>query len=175
MRPLRGVREVAFTPSEWAMYCKDRLNALALKLALAAHEAAHVVAAREFAGVGSRVTFEGWGTKMGYGETQPLGSVSRSDFITILVAALVITDEMGSGFAPGLLNADKDWEKVRKLTGLTPDELRVTPGWKEISAWLEDVRLQIAIVTQEILDGREIFGFPETQASEQEADLRGET
>lgn len=131
-----------------------------LQLMIALHEAAHIVALRVFAGVGSRVALQEWDGETAYAFTKSIGDVSRADHITSLVAALVITDEIHN-VLPGLLQPRTDWAEIRKLTGLGPEELRVTPTWKTVSVWVECARKGIGAVAKEIVAGRTVFELGE--------------
>lgn len=128
----------------------------AVKLAVALHEAAHVVALRDFAGVGSRVKWEEPENAMGWAFTQSLGKVSNQDHLSSIMAALIITDDINKAM-PTILLPHSDWEEVSRATGLNTEEIRATPAWKTVSAWLDTTRLEIGAVAQEIVDGRELF------------------
>lgn len=137
----------------------DGLNAC--WLAVAMHEAAHVVAHRHFAKVGSRVT-------MGAMEigieacsfTETLDGTSPGELLGSCLGALVITEEIET-LLPGILNPDGDWATASELTGLTPNEIREAPIWEGTKAWLNGVRLEIGDVTQQIIAGRDVFEFPD--------------
>ena len=135
----------------------SELNPLkVLQLMIAVHEAAHVVAIREFAGVGSRVTVDQWDSEDGCAWTEALGHVSNDNHLNSLTAALVITDEIDR-VLPGLLSPHQDWAELSRLTGLDAEQIRASLSWRIISAWVELFRLEIGAVAQEIMEGREIF------------------
>jgi hypothetical protein len=130
-------------------------------LAVAMHEAAHVVAHRHFGMVGSRVTMGPMEIGVeGRSFTVTTGETSAGEFLGSCLGALVLTDEIEE-LLPGALNPNGDWETASELMGLSPDEIRETPLWNGAKAWLNRHRLEIGDVAQQILAGREVFDFPD--------------
>lgn len=131
----------------------------AAKLAVALHEAAHVVALRHYANAAAFVTMTGWDKGhglTGMGTTTGMKEITNTEEYTMILAALIVTENVDD-LAPGIVTPVGDWAYVTLAMRMKPDQIRASRKWKSLSQWVEAHEAEIAAVAQDIMEGREMF------------------